>query len=225
MLRQLLLKLYREHLPYSNFFKWLHSILSTYFDIRGLAETIRYLFKYGEIEFEDVRIKHENWPPLKDSTPFGVLPILEHNGKVVGQSISIARYLGRKLKLAGENEWENLEIDAVVDTLNDMKSKLSPIFAEKDEAKKKVLIEAAKKDTIAFYLPRLEAIVKKNKGYFALGRLTWADFYFAAVSPAFDLVIGEDILASYPNMKSVREKVNALPAIKKWIEVRPKTDF
>ena len=119
----------------------------TYFDVTGVAEACRYLFNYGGIEFEDVRIKSENWPQLKDSkcfffgfrdtnfqkieTPFGVLPILEHNGKVVGQSLAINRYLAKKVKLAGNNDWENLEIDAMVDTISDLRpSKNFCIFFE-----------------------------------------------------------------------------------------------
>lgn len=38
-----------------------------YFNIRGLAEPIRFLLKYGGTEFEDVRVERENWPELKDS--------------------------------------------------------------------------------------------------------------------------------------------------------------
>ncbi|KAJ3663478.1 hypothetical protein Zmor_007736 [Zophobas morio] len=195
----------------------------TYFDVGGTAEVSRYLFSYGGIEFEDVRIKRENWAQLKDKTPFGALPTLEHNGKVVGQSVAIARYLAKKVKLVGDDDWENLEIDAIVDTINDIRLKVFPIFMEKDEAKKKALIETLKNDTFGFYLPRLEAEVQKNKGYLVLGRLTWADFYFTTLSPMFDLITGEDVLASYPNLKGVKEKVNALPVIKKWIEIRPKS--
>ncbi|KAJ3663479.1 hypothetical protein Zmor_007737 [Zophobas morio] len=197
----------------------------TYFDVTGVAEACRYLFNYGGIEFEDVRIKSENWPQLKDKTPFGVLPILEHNGKVVGQSLAINRYLAKKVKLAGNNDWENLEIDAMVDTISDLRPKLLPIVKEQDESKKKAAIETVKKDTFDVYLPRLEAAVQKNNGYLVLGRLTWADFYFATISPAYDLTIREDVLAKYPNLKALREKVNALPAIKKWLEVRPKSTF
>jgi glutathione S-transferase len=46
---------------------------------------------------------------------------LEHNGKQVGQSLSIARYVANLVKLAGKDTWENLEIDAVVDTINDLR--------------------------------------------------------------------------------------------------------
>ncbi|XP_044269426.1 glutathione S-transferase-like [Tribolium madens] len=197
----------------------------TYFDGRGLAETSRYLMKYGGIDFEDCRIKREEWPQWKPKFPFGQVPVLEHKGKVVGQSIAIARYLAKQVKLVGNDDWENLEIDAIVDTINDLRLKHAAWFYEQDEAKKKVIIENIKKDTLPYYLPRLEEIVKKNKGYLALGRLTWADFYWATVSQVFDVVTGIDTIANYPELKAARERVNSLPAIKKWIEVRPKTDF
>ena len=53
--------------------------------------------------------------------PFGTVPTLEHNGKVVDQSLAIARYLAKKVKLVGDNDWENGEIDASVDTINDIR--------------------------------------------------------------------------------------------------------
>lgn len=37
-----------------------------YFDSRENAEICRFLLKYGGIEFEDVRIKGEDWPQIKD---------------------------------------------------------------------------------------------------------------------------------------------------------------
>jgi len=39
----------------------------TYFNGRGRAEVIRYLFKIAGREFEDKRITMEEWPELKKS--------------------------------------------------------------------------------------------------------------------------------------------------------------
>lgn len=53
--------------------------------------------------------------------PFGHLPVIEVDGKKGAQSIAIARYVAKMAKLTGANDWEDLEIDAIVDTLNDIK--------------------------------------------------------------------------------------------------------
>lgn len=39
----------------------------TYFNVKALAEPMRFLLAYGNIDFEDVRIEKENWPAIKDS--------------------------------------------------------------------------------------------------------------------------------------------------------------
>jgi glutathione S-transferase len=53
--------------------------------------------------------------------PFGMLPILEIDGRPVGQSNAIARYLAKQYGLAGRDEWESLQCDMLVDTLTDLK--------------------------------------------------------------------------------------------------------
>lgn len=49
------------------------------------------------------------------------MPILEINGKVMHQSLAISRFIARKVGLAGDSDLEAYEIDAVVDTLNDLR--------------------------------------------------------------------------------------------------------
>lgn len=53
--------------------------------------------------------------------PFGMLPVLEIDGKAVAQSNAVARYLAKQYGLTGENEWEALQCDVLVDTLGDLK--------------------------------------------------------------------------------------------------------
>lgn len=53
--------------------------------------------------------------------PFGVLPVLEVDGKKLHQSLALARYLGKRFGLGGNDELEDLEIDAVADAFNDFR--------------------------------------------------------------------------------------------------------
>lgn len=53
--------------------------------------------------------------------PLGQMPTLEINGKVLHQSISICRFLAKKVGLDGSTDFENFEIDCAVDTINDLR--------------------------------------------------------------------------------------------------------
>lgn len=63
--------------------------------------------------------------------PMGQMPVLEVDGRRVHQSISMARYIAKRVGLSGDNEWESLIIDTAVDTVNDFrlsKYRLSRLF-------------------------------------------------------------------------------------------------
>lgn len=49
------------------------------------------------------------------------MPCLQVDGKRVNQSLACCRYLARSLDLAGKDDWENLQIDTVADTVNDFR--------------------------------------------------------------------------------------------------------
>lgn len=53
--------------------------------------------------------------------PFGKVPILEIDGKVLNQSTAITRYLAKKAGLAGNDDWESLLIDIAVDNIHDLR--------------------------------------------------------------------------------------------------------
>lgn len=44
-----------------------------YFNVKALAEPLRFLLSYGNIDFEDIRVSREEWPTLK-SCKSGLLP-------------------------------------------------------------------------------------------------------------------------------------------------------
>ncbi|KAG5867396.1 hypothetical protein JTB14_025227 [Gonioctena quinquepunctata] len=196
----------------------------TYFNITALGEPIRFLLSYGGLEFEDVRVSEEQWPTLKSSMPFGQMPILEHNGKIAHQSLAICRYLGKQVKLNGKDDWEDLEIDAAADTINDLRQKIGAYHYEKN-----ALLKAEKEgplfnEIIPHYLKKIDEHAKKNNGYLTCGRLTWADLHFVSLMGYITVMATKDIFADYPNVQAIKEHVLALPAIKAWLEKRPKTD-
>lgn len=197
----------------------------TYFNVKALAEPIRFLLSYGGIEFEDVRFEREDWPELKPNMPFGQVPVLEIDGKKVHQSIAICRYLAKQVKLAGDNDWENLEIDAIVDTVNDLRHKIALYHYETDPAIKESNKERLHKEILPYYLPRLDGIAKANNGHLAVGKLTWADLHLAGIIDYLNSMINGDLIEKYPNLQAVINNVSNIPAIKTWIEKRPQTSL
>ncbi|KAG5668487.1 hypothetical protein PVAND_016426 [Polypedilum vanderplanki] len=197
-----------------------------YFNARGTAEPIRYLLKYGKINFEDVRIESSDWPKIKATMPMGQMPILECDGKRFFQSVAICRFLAKKVGLAGSNELENLEIDSIADTVVDLRLKIMAVsFGPQD--KKAEGMKTLKEETVPFFLSKLNAIAEENNGHLACKKLTWADFYFAAfvIMFQFGAQEGEKVWEKYPALKKVKENVENIDEIKKWIAVRPVTDL
>ncbi|XP_071647921.1 glutathione S-transferase-like isoform X2 [Temnothorax longispinosus] len=156
--------------------------------------------------------------------PFGKVPVLEVDGKKIDQSAAICRYLAKQCSLAGKNDWESLEIDATVDTMYDLRANIARFFYESNEQAKEEKLKAAK-ETVPYYLERLDAQVKKNGGYFVGGTLTWADLTFVALlddlSFMMTMMNEVDIVEKYENLKQLLKKVEELPAIKSWIGKRP----
>ncbi|XP_055372886.1 glutathione S-transferase isoform X2 [Condylostylus longicornis] len=201
-----------------------HTYTLFYFNVKALAEPLRYLFAFGGIEYEDVRVTRDEWPALKPTMPMGQMPVLEVDGKRVHQSISMARFLAKTVGLGGSNHWEDLQIDIVVDTINDFRLKIAVVSYEpEDEIKEKKLV-TLNNEVIPFYLEKLEQTVKDNNGHLALNKLTWADIYFAGILEYMNYMVKRDLLENYPSLKALVESINAIESIKAWIEKRPQTE-
>lgn len=196
----------------------------TYFNVTGLGEPIRFLLSQSGIKFEDVRLEFNEWPKIKPTMPMGQVPVLEIDGKPYHQSKAISRYIAKKGNLYGSNELEALEIDAAVETIDDLRQALSTYYWEKDPVTKEKLKKVAF-EKLPVYLDKLEAQVKKNGGYFVNGKLSWADLLWTAYSDYLNFVLSGDPNKDHPELKKLVEKVRALPNIKAYIEKRPKTQL
>src|SRR6202166_410592 len=77
----------------------------TYFDFDGgRGEPARLALHFGRVPYEDERISTKDWAQIRDRTPFQALPILEVDGKVVAQSNSINRYVGKLARLYPQDD-------------------------------------------------------------------------------------------------------------------------
>lgn len=60
----------------------------------------------------------------------GQMPVLEIDGKRIYQSSSICRYLAKQTGLDGSTDFENFEIDSIVDTINDFRMSTFTVLSD-----------------------------------------------------------------------------------------------
>jgi glutathione S-transferase len=149
----------------------------TYFDFHGArGETARLAMHIGQVPFEDHRVSSPEFQRIKPDLPFGSIPILEVDGRVLAQSNAINRYVGKLAGLYPEDPLQAAFCDETMDAVEDISVKISPTLFMKDEAEKRRAREELAEGAIPFYLARLAQRLESRGGtWFADGRLTVAD--------------------------------------------------
>ncbi len=151
-------------------------IVLTYFDFDGSrGEVARLVMRVGGIAFEDRRIARNDWSALRDKMPYQALPVLEVDGKVIAQSNTINRYLGKLAGLYPKDDWQAALVDEVMDAVEDISTRIGSTFTLAGEAKQKAR-EALAAGSLAHFLRQFEARLKAGGGeWFVENRLTVAD--------------------------------------------------
>ncbi|XP_045522898.1 glutathione S-transferase 2-like [Pieris brassicae] len=206
----------------------MENVTLSYFPFKGLGEGIRMLLTYGGQKFEDKRIPWEQWPEFKPKTPFGQMPMLQANGKTYSQTLAVARFLGRKYGLAGENLDEAFEIDQNMDFFTEIRVKSSTPMFEQDPEVKKKLKENLEKNYLPGALKQLNEIIGKNNGHIANGKLSWGDFVIAGVYDALKNMLFQmpDMDEKFPHIKKLKDNVVSLPKVKEYVATAsPKTEM
>lgn len=156
-----------------------------YFDFDGGAgEPIRNAFRIANVPFEDVRVKRDSWPELKSSDKclYGQMPLLEVDGHMYAQSMSILRYVGKLTGLYPSDPEEALRVDELLDCLIDIRTKISPTYALPEAER----IAARQKLAESFIKPHLQKMNCRVNcggefaGYAVGNKLTIADLAIAA---------------------------------------------
>jgi glutathione S-transferase len=148
----------------------------TYFDFDGgRGEPARLALSIGGIPFEDQRIAGKDWPAFRNKTPFFAMPTVEVDNKVVTQSNSINRYIGKLSGLYPKDDWQAFLCDEIMDAAEDIGTRIGQTIDLPEDAKRKAREELVA-GRLTRYLEQIQAKLLAAGGeYFADGRLTVAD--------------------------------------------------
>ena len=196
-----------------------------YFNARGNAEVIRLVFAQAGVQYEDTRLNSEQWAKFKPNTPYGVMPVLDIDGKIVGGSMPIARYLAKQYGLDGGDDMARLILEGAADAIEDYKRKMMAMHFEKDEEKKATLKKELFETVLPPFLGAMEKLAASNTcadGWFYGAKVSYVDFLFAHVM-GYIQPNAPTFLDEFPALKKLTESVMKLPNIVKWFKVRPET--
>nr|UNG44370.1 glutathione S-transferase [Spodoptera frugiperda] len=191
----------------------------SYFNLNGLAEPIRYILHYTNQEFEDVRHDVYSWPDptVKATLPYGQLPVYEEDGRVLTQSLAIAKYVARGTDLVPTDPWKNAVIESIVFTLIDYFKSVVPSVREADPVKCAELTKEVIEKNIPFYFSKFNKHLEDNGGFLS-GKLSWGDFVLCGVVEASDMFLGIDLSKDYPAVRTLVQHIRNLPGVKEYIK-------
>jgi prostaglandin-H2 D-isomerase / glutathione transferase len=205
----------------------MYKLKLTYFDMHaGRGEVARIALFIGGVAYEDDRIKFQDWPALKDKTPFGGIPVLEVDGQIVVQSNGINRFVGKLTGLYPTDPLQAAFCDEAMDAGEEASGPLVATFAIKDEAEKKARRQEIADGHLTFFLTRLQRRLEARGGeFFADNRLTVADLkvylWIRHIKSGNLDYIPKDLPDRIaPLLVSHYERVKEHPKIKAYYEMR-----
>jgi glutathione S-transferase len=193
----------------------------TYFDApASRGEECRLALHLAGVDFEDVRIKPDQWPALKPTTPFGSLPVLELPGHPpLAQSNAILVLIGRRYGLHPKDDFEAARHEAMMSHVEDLRGVVGPTMRIADEAEKK----RARENIAANVLPAWATFAEKQIGdgrFFAGDGIHVVDLKIHLIVRWFlggklDH-IPTTVLDKHPKLLRVHEAVRDDPRIQSW---------
>uniref|UniRef100_A0A6B2LKB6 GST N-terminal domain-containing protein n=1 Tax=Arcella intermedia TaxID=1963864 RepID=A0A6B2LKB6_9EUKA len=185
----------------------------------GRAEPIRLAFRIGNIPFEDTRIPFTEWGQKKATFPFGTVPVLEVDGKKLGNSNTILQYVGKLAGLAPGDLFQFAKVDEFLSVLEDYMTALFGGIKKAAPEDKPAFIAEFVKTTSPHFLGLLEKTAVANGGPYAVGSaLTVADLKLYVLIGTINAGMPfpqPGIWDATPTLlsihKLVQEKVDSLP--------------
>ncbi|KAF8366016.1 hypothetical protein PRIPAC_83845 [Pristionchus pacificus] len=176
--------------------------------------------------------------------PWGHLPWLEIDDRVLTQSWAIARYLAQQFGYAGGTPFECAQVDALADQFKDYWNEMSPFFyamylndpeiakqakaVGKDMGNARENFEKQKKEVGEKGRDKFYGILakeyKKNgsTGRLVGSSLTWIDLVVVDHMGVVDY-FAPGFLDDFEEIRELQKKVNAIPKLQEWLKKRKHT--
>ncbi|UYV82330.1 GSTM3 [Cordylochernes scorpioides] len=192
-----------------------------YWDIRGLASSIRYLLHYVDQDFDDhvypygpaPEYSRDSWLKVKYTLglDFPNLPYYIDGNVKLTQSNAILRYLARKHGLNGKSEEETQQLEVLEQQFNDLRWDMGMLCYDPnfENLKDQYLKELPEK-------LKLYAEYLQDKSWFLGDRITYVDF-LAYDALDFQRALKKDSIDDFPNLVDYLKRFEELPAISKYM--------
>ena len=203
------------------------SIRFIYFDLPfWRAETSRLALFLGGIPFEDVRVTSDEFQRMKvaNQLPYNQLPILDVDGRVIAQSLAIARFCGRRSGFYPvDRDIDAALVDELLDTVAQVTELFSSSLAEDDAQKKVKMRYAIATDALPMWLGFLERrVAANNDSLYCVGeKVTIADL---ALWRLLGWIISgnlegipADCVDSYPSLCAHFSHLDSNSRIRSWM--------
>ncbi|MGH8283846.1 MAG: glutathione S-transferase family protein [Gammaproteobacteria bacterium] len=191
-----------------------------YFDAPvSRGEECRLALHLAGVDFDDVRIKRDDWPALKGQTPYGAMPVLELPGHPpLAQTNAILVLIGHRYGLHPSDDFKAAQHEAMMQHVEDLRATLGPTLRMGDVEKK-----AAREALVTGFLPAWASAAERNivaGPFFAGAKINVVDLkLYKAVqwlgSGNIDH-IPATIFAGYPKLTGVYEAVRNHHGVKSW---------
>ncbi|KAI8830866.1 hypothetical protein BJ741DRAFT_618128 [Chytriomyces cf. hyalinus JEL632] len=197
----------------------------TYWDAKIRAEPIRLAFAINGIPFEDERVSREHFAAeLKQSAPFGQVPILTVDDKLVfAQSTAILRYVGKigPVKLYPEDPIKAIIADQLISHVQDIESALGAAFAFTDLQQRDAYRANLTANVLPLRLKQLDEFIAQHSSQ--SDEITIGDLYVYQLNTGFLTTTGfaftgqpKNSVAGFEHIQKVVQKVKSHPAVADW---------
>ena len=193
------------------------------------AEVLRVSLFIKDIPFEDTRVSREEFVhliktgflPNGKRAPFHQLPVIEVDGKIIGQTGAIARYCGKVSNLYSDDIFLAAKIDQIIDAATDITNLVSPTIREKDQIKKM----EDRKVLVSKLLPRwfryLENLLSEDNSTWFVEKMTIADIaiwrLLGWLTSGIIDGIPTSVVDDFPKLKNIHHQVHTHPKVQEWM--------